>query len=562
VAASQSPAAAVELALQEEYALEEEADFALPIRAEGPHAAATRLFVLDLPPGARFDHPTATLHFRPDFTQGGVTYTVRVVARGRGHAAERKLRLAVANNIAPPPIRRLPPRDATGGRYYPLEQLTDTWLDAPVVAGRTLPAGLTVPLGAPAPKSVVLRVELHGLGAPLATSADNGEAVLRPTDAASTYWWGYSEHGPGSAPSRGQVVNYTERRVLHLLEWALREFPELDPERVYIAGQSMGGAGALQLGLVSARHFSCVEASIGQTVARNHRQSRIKQLSSHWGTPARDLPCPRGMSVWDRLDCTRMLAFEPEAQSQYLLLQHGKDDSIIHFGAVVGRSPLTSRSFYEMLEEQRVGYFAVWDEGGHLKPDPVLGSGWWGASWHPARDAVTTVRRGAPFVAFSRSSANDDPGTGAARDGRPFHADRGYAGDAARPGDTGWDGDVAGARNRWLRWDSRAMRDELDRFEVPLFVHVGKGNPPPKPGYPTTGFRCDATLPIRADVTVRRARAFSLEPHEEVQWVYRGKGGTVQADAMGTVTIPQLEVHPEASPLILTRVANEARSKR
>jgi S-formylglutathione hydrolase FrmB len=61
-------------------------------------------------------------------------------------------------------------------------------------------------------------------------------------------------------------------------------YPAADPERTYLDGVSMGGAGAMTLGLLHARHFCHVRASFGQAIPRNHRPARLAQLAGLWGT--------------------------------------------------------------------------------------------------------------------------------------------------------------------------------------------------------------------------------------------------------------------------------------
>ena len=62
-------------------------------------------------------------------------------------------------------------------------------------------------------------------------------------------WYGYNENFGMERPlSDGKVVNYVERRVLWTLEWAQKAF-RVDPDRVSLRGGSMGGIGALTIGL-------------------------------------------------------------------------------------------------------------------------------------------------------------------------------------------------------------------------------------------------------------------------------------------------------------------------
>jgi hypothetical protein len=215
---------------------------------------------------------------------------------------------------------------------------------------------------------------------------------------------------------------------------------------------------------------------------------------------------------------------------------------VIHFGAAVIPSDLTKMSFLKALERFRPGHYVVWDEGGHGPPDPVLGKHWWDSGWNPMHDSITFLRQDLAFVAFTESSANDDPGDGRSNGKRVFHPTRGYAGKVPTPGDTGWTGSLAGAVNRYLRWDSRKIVDVLEHFEVPLFVAQGPGKPPPEPGYPSLGDQLDKPVPIIASVTPRRTQAFRCVPGELLVYRYGTKTGTVAADEDGSVTIPRLPI--------------------
>ena len=93
----------------------------------------------------------------------------------------------------------------------------------------------------------------------------------------------------------------------------------------------------------------------------------------------------------------------------------------------------------------------VWDEGGHGSADPFLGNRWWD-NWNRATDEITFLHRKLAFPAFSNSSADDDPGDGGPNGRQTWDDTRGYAGSVSTPGDTGFNGQLAGARNRYLRW--------------------------------------------------------------------------------------------------------------
>jgi poly(3-hydroxybutyrate) depolymerase len=506
--------------------VDEEAWLRVTVRVRGARGPV-RLFVEGLPPGALWDEAARSLTFRPDFIQGGRSYALTFTAQEEGQTARAHLVLQVNDTLRPPEPRVVAVETLPGSQRLTLEQPTDTWLDSPGYAGRTFQAVVTVPLEASADAPLPVVVRLHGVNRwPPTPEASPGRFLIEPSDPDTTYWWGYSEQLPQKPPVVGTVPPYTARRVLALLEWVLRTQPGVDPERVFVEGHSMGGAGALTLGLLHARHFAGVRAWHAQAVARTHRPWRLAQLSRLWGEPDRWMPDLDGLDVWSRLDMTRALKEEPEARAQHLFLVHGKDDSTIHFGAVVGRSTLTGASLYETLQAERIGHFAVWDESGHHTPDPWLGPRWWERGWNPAREAETLLRRDTAFPAFTGSSWDENPGDGQGNGLRLWHEDVGYAGDPQVPGDTGWNGEAAGMRNRALQWDVDGIVDTHERLELPLRVERGPG----VEGWPVV------------DVTPRRVQRFHCLPGERIRWRFGGVGGTVTAARDGSVTVPGLQL--------------------
>jgi hypothetical protein len=447
--------------------------------------------------------------------------------------------IEVRDTIRPPAPQVLESEPLQGFTRHRILQTTDAFLDSHSLAGRKLEAYVTVPTQ-PGPHPV--RLQLHGFSPASETLkfGSSSEMIVHPQDLANTYWWGYSELPLPGGPAGTAIPNYSQRRALHLLEWALQHFGG-DPLRVHVEGASMGGAGAATLGLLSARHFAWVRSRVGQMIPRNHRPTRIAQLAQFWGRPEQALASPgsEDRSVWDHMDLSRALHEDSEAQAQFLVLKHSKDDRIIHFGAAVQPSPLTTESFYTSLQTQRVGHVIAWDEGGHMSPDPALGEGWWRDNWDPRSDERTYLRRDLAFPAFSNSSADGKPGTGTARDGRDWHPRAGYAGQVAVVGDTGWDGDRFGTYNRYLRWDSSAIVDGFDAFSIPLGL---SGEAP-------------TAAPIQADVTLRRTQRFRPLPEEHLTFVLGEQRGEVRASGEGLVTIPGLWIGPKWELLKVDRSA-------
>jgi hypothetical protein len=533
--------------------VDEEQALTVTIDVSDPEGDALRVFLTGLPPGARWDEAARQLSFTPDFTQGGDAWTVEILADDGTQRASASFQVQVRDTISPPDPVVAYSEDFGAWTRLTLSQQTDDFLDSPGYAGRYFEAVVTVPNDGAA--SLPVRVSLHGYGGAPWTEGWEGEYRIMPHDPENTYWWGYSEELPGGEPVSGAVPDYTQRRVLHLLEWVLRSYPGADPERVYVEGASMGGAGAATFGLLHARHVAWVEATIGQAIPRNHRPSRIAQLSGLWGAPELSLDDGRGMAAWDRQDLTRALRELPEARDQLVFTKHGKDDPTIHFGAVVSDSPLTGVSWYEAVEAERVGHYAVWDEGGHGVPDPVLGDGWWHAGWNPIFDDTAWLRRSVAFPAFSGSSVNNDPGDGSGNGAVSWDDESGYAADVDTPGDCGWSGELAGALGRSLRWDAGSIVDTVDGFSIDLYALDGDGGDPPAEGYPTTGDKLDGALPVVVDVTPRRVQAFRALPGEPIDWTFGSQSGQVQASDDGSITVPALQLTTTTQTLALSRVS-------
>ena len=527
--------------------VEEDELLELELAVRDPDDDPLRVWALGLPPGALWDEPARTLRFRPDFIQGDQAWTITFVADDGVRRSRRDVEVAVIDSIRPPEPEITDVDELASFTRLTLAQSTDDYLDSPGYAGRSFVAYVMIPKAATEAAPMPVRIGLHGLGvSDPSSSGSSSEFRISPHDPDNIYWWGYGAALPEGVPDGVDVPDYTQRRVLHLLGWVLENHPEADPERVYVSGSSMGGAGAMTLGLWYARHFAYVSASLGQAIPRNHRPSRLTQLQGLWG--------PSDGPVWDATDLTRLLYISAEARDQYQFTRHGKDDPTIHFGAAVLPSPLTGQSLYDTLQLLGVGHLAVWDEGAHGPADPLLGSGWWDDSFTPMYDETTFLRRDLAFPAFSLSSADGDPGDGKGNGEQPWSDIKGFAGSVAVPGDTGWNGEVAGALNRFLRWDAGATTDSLDRFSVPLRVHDGEGKDPPKAGYPSRGDRFDGELPVVVDVKPRRLQAFRLHPGETVGWSFNGVRGEAVADEEGEVTVPGVELDHEWRMLELMRV--------
>ena len=105
-----------------------------------------------------------------------------------------------------------------------------------------------------------------GLPFKFSVRIEGNEVVIRPTDrtwinrphseagdggmpAIWTFWYGYnSKIYDRQEMSSGVPTNYTERRLMWILNW-VQQYYQTDPNRWYCSGSSMGGCGTISFGL-------------------------------------------------------------------------------------------------------------------------------------------------------------------------------------------------------------------------------------------------------------------------------------------------------------------------
>lgn len=128
-----------------------------------------------------------------------------------------------------------------------------------------------------APLYVVLHSAGHDVHSCLActTKVGNHDIYHAPEDFYALYldcrankgdwWWGSEKY-------KGPEVGPTERRVVDTVRWVVKEYG-LDGNRVYLCGNSMGGSGALGIGLRHGDVFAAVKANVPARV--EHVSSRM-----------------------------------------------------------------------------------------------------------------------------------------------------------------------------------------------------------------------------------------------------------------------------------------------
>src|SRR5262245_61180739 len=193
-------------------------------------------------------------------------------------------RIGRGGQIGAPPAQRRggppPPRSSTAHRIERRSYLfTDT--------NETIEYDVFVSSKINKTKKSPLVIGLHGLGTQprhwlsrITDAADKaGYIVAAPTGYTVTGWYG--ANGAGRPVGASSVGALSEKDVLNVLELMKKEF-NIDEHRIYLAGHSMGGAGALFLGIKHKDVWAAVSASAPAIRANLHTPDELDQ--------AKDLP--------------------------------------------------------------------------------------------------------------------------------------------------------------------------------------------------------------------------------------------------------------------------------
>ena len=91
------------------------------------------------------------------------------------------------------------------------------------------------------------------------------------------WWWGYEEIERNPSLYHDELCP-TEKRVLATIEWVIREY-DIDRNRVYLNGVSMGGSGSLGIGFGRGDVFTAVSVVVPAGIKHFEFRTRGRELS-------------------------------------------------------------------------------------------------------------------------------------------------------------------------------------------------------------------------------------------------------------------------------------------
>ncbi len=350
---------------------------------------------------------------------------------------------------------------------------------------------------------------LHGTGA-------GGEWVLSfddylPNADFASFYFGYEQGYDITQPynlpraTGGVVADYTERRVMYLLDWAKREMPH-DPMRVYASGGSMGGSFAF---FMAWHHPDRVAGSLLliPKLCLGYRPDSYVELRQaldrQWGSPDLNLPTTTGLRVFQWMDGREQARIHRNRGSAPIVGFCGRYDTSVGWGEKV--------AYFDAMRTAKAGGMWFWDASTHYTPVSTM-------SWFPMMDErqLYKYRLDTSYPAFSNASTDNRYGNG-----DPTTADS------------------LGQINGVLDWDERAIVDVPLQWEIVLRTRAVTSRVGTVP----------APSVVTVDVTPRRLQKLIVAQRVmyrfEVRRVSDGvviQSGTVTPDEDAVLTVRRVNV--------------------
>ncbi len=288
-----------------------------------------------------------------------------------------------------------------------------------------------------------------------------------------------------------------EHRLLATIEWVARKY-NVDRNRIYLWGISMGGSGTLGLGLARGDIFASALVFVPAGVEHGWHRMRFPEIVKRSG--------PQGKLI--RAD-------------DYLARVAGAGlpdpPPLVNFSSQTDGWARNQENLIQAMQDGRHLMVYCWAPIGHT------------TKWESTNPAAVkfpwlSIRKDQAYPAFTNAST-----------------------DQKYPGFKSTAPDQTGQINAYFRWKN--LTDEPTRFQMELFLVDAKEV--------SAGTRPFA-VPEKSvtDVTPRRLQKFKVENKKEYLWrLTEGEktlqSGTLRPDAVGLLTIPRITITPRSRTLSL-----------
>jgi len=317
-----------------------------------------------------------------------------------------------------------------------------------------------------------------------------------------TMWYGTNNHiDSPTERARGVAVNYTDRWVLAVLEWVVKNY-RADARHVYGCGASMGTA-IQRIAFNHPDRFALVDVRV-PFVDWSYVEGKddlARRMQASCGPI--DMPTDKGTPLAEEINLLKIAGKAP-GDLTFVIFRAGLNDVSVFWK----RMP----DYFRTMNQYRQGLLAAWDEGDHLTamknplPDfPDFRS----VPWYAKRFALDQS-----YLAISDCSLNSNFGDG-----------------------TRESADPQGFINRGMEWT--VLADEKDRYQVKVFCTLP-----------------DARFPVTAAITPRRLQNFHPAGGETLLARNDETGGKpvshaeVTADSAGRITIANFSLTSPAGNIL------------
>ena len=324
-------------------------------------------------------------------------------------------------------------------------------------------------------------------------------------------WWGFNDMK--ADPAKYDRLNTpVEQRVLATIEWVVRKY-NVDRNRIYLAGASMGGSGTLGIGMCHGDIFAAIWACC--PAGSEHVMRRMR------------------LALPPKADAA------PDVQKKYLNAVSGAGlpdaPPILSFASPSDSWSSDLPQFLRAAHDGRHALVFAWGPWNHGYMAYLANPAAYQFPW-------LKIRRNEAYPVFTDATS-----------------DREYPGSNPKSPDT------EGQLNAFFRWKN--VKDSPEEFAIELSLvgaaDLNKEAPKPlrevmtpQPPPPPDLF---ALLPERstADVTLRRLQKFALKTGFTYEWSF-GQGndavsGTLKPDSAGLLTFKRLIIKNQPSRLTVKR---------
>lgn len=315
-------------------------------------------------------------------------------------------------------------------------------------------------------------------------------------------WYGYNENvGTGRPLSEGLAIDYTTRRLQWMAQWLVSSHPDIDANRLFLRGSSMGGVGTVFSSILLRDTFAAGLAIVPRFDygAADVFLESFDTFGTRWGTIEDNLLTSDGIGVFDRMDAGYLARSFPEWNFAPVWAFNGRNDTAVGWSEKI--------PFYDAMNETRHGWAFFWDLRAHGGQAPYP-KAWRENGWEDEIFSwmVSEIRLDQSYPAFSNCSMNNDPGSGDPSDG-----------------------DLLGTINGYLQWNDPSEDEGV--WAIDLLLH---------PDAP------EDTCVV--DVTPRRLQVLRLLPGQQARYQAVAPSGDILMEAfcwvdeVGLLTLPRIPV--------------------